>query len=398
MIKKLLFSLLLFVSVAEAAPNIALWQQNMTTFGACHCATIKDTGQPFDTRQLATYYDGELVYGNIMSYTGDVTTWQSCYQGARDVYGTQYAVANGGNVPGYWNFTRGLRTFSALDGIGPNAVHLLATNAAFARDSTPEDVTDFHYSREVAYAIGSYLDDEALGQPPRARLATLVSAAKGHLDAYNNPANFVKPFFIALTVRALAQYDEAYPGDGAILAKVQTIANTMWTKNWDAPTQSMLYIDKVVVGEDPPNPAPDLNNLIAPVYGWLYAKTGVTDWKDKGDLLFNGGLTVTTGGCPGSPCAGLCFVSGSYMFDAKQFNQNFVSSFDYLNYTTGTTPTPTPGPSTPTPTSVPTSTPTLTPTATNTPLVTNTPTPAPTSSGPGGCCGGNTNTNTDSNN
>jgi hypothetical protein len=59
-------------------------------------------------------------------------------------------------------------------------------------------------------------------------------------------------------------------------------------------------------------PAPDLNLLIAPVFGWLYHQTGETKYLTRGDEIFAGG------------------VAQAYLSNGKQFNQNYRRSFEYL--------------------------------------------------------------------
>jgi len=61
-------------------------------------------------------------------------------------------------------------------------------------------------------------------------------------------------------------------------------------------------------------PAPDLNQLIGHVYAWIWHMTGDATYRDKADLIFEGG------------------VNGAYLSRGKQFNQSYKSSFDYLTY------------------------------------------------------------------
>ena len=64
-----------------------------------------------------------------------------------------------------------------------------------------------------------------------------------------------------------------------------------------------------------PNPAaPDLNLLIAPAFAWMYQQTGDTTYRDRGDQIFAGG------------------VKGAISTDGKQFNQNYMWSFDYVKW------------------------------------------------------------------
>src|SRR5207302_6734489 len=96
-------------------------------------------------------------------------------------------LPNKGKVPGYWNFTHGL-TMDYLrtgDEASKTAVILLSENAAYAADSTePAWTQSAVRSREVAYAIMSYINAEQVGARPRPRLSRLVDHALGHLDQW----------------------------------------------------------------------------------------------------------------------------------------------------------------------------------------------------------------------
>lgn len=61
-------------------------------------------------------------------------------------------------------------------------------------------------------------------------------------------------------------------------------------------------------------PAPDLNQLIAPAYAWVYQRTGDLSYRDKADAIFAGG------------------VKGAWLDGAKQFNQSYRWSFDYVKW------------------------------------------------------------------
>ncbi len=61
-------------------------------------------------------------------------------------------------------------------------------------------------------------------------------------------------------------------------------------------------------------PAPDLNLMIAPLYGWLFQQTGDVKYRDIGDRIFTSG------------------VQRAYLDGGKQFTQNYRWSFQYLNW------------------------------------------------------------------
>lgn len=339
---KKLFLILLLVAQGAAAQALDLtaFESQMKDFGKKHCAALKDPAISFDSKLAATYYDAELVFFNIGDYTKD-TSWYDCAHAAQAVYRDLYVVPNQGKVPGYWNFSHGL-TVDALrtgDAQSRAAEISLATNAAFASDTTPLIATvNATLSREVAYAVMAYLNAESLGEPKRTRLPLLVDQAFGHLDQWfkSKTASYIRPFMVSLTAHALISYNEKYP-DARTLPALQLAADSMWKDLWLPDKQSFKYTSvdtsKFAAGADSVNtgglePSPDLNLLIAPLYGWLYMQTKDVKYKEEGDQIFTGG------------------VKQAWLVNGKQFNQNYRLSFKYLDWRNGVikNPTPVPGP------------------------------------------------------
>jgi hypothetical protein len=65
---------------------------------------------------------------------------------------------------------------------------------------------------------------------------------------------------------------------------------------------------------------PVLNQLISPLYSFVYNKTGDPIYRDRADKIFAGGVATTTAGYPGGYWSG------------KEFSQNYRMSFDYVKY------------------------------------------------------------------
>ncbi len=144
-------------------PEVDRWHSQMVTRGATICSRLAQNGGLGDT-----YYDMTAVMYQIADYTGD-PSWTDCALRARGIYRDSYVIPNTGRVPGYWNFPTGLRMDfqRTADALSQQAVALLAQNAAYASDFAPlpwSETAD--RSREVAYAILSYISAEALGLSP----------------------------------------------------------------------------------------------------------------------------------------------------------------------------------------------------------------------------------------
>jgi hypothetical protein len=291
---------------------VALWKSHMLEYGQRHGQELTDlaSGAPQDQRD-ATYYDAEKVFYQIAAYTGD-PAWVNYAQIAERYYRDNYVAVNGGAVPGYWNFTEGLRMDyqQTHDAASRDAVLLLSQNAAFAQQGTPLEWTESaEYSREVAYAIISYVDAQAVGSAPIPRATQLIDQAMRHIDQwFVSKSQSYMPFMVGLTTQALIHAYEQNP-DSRIQAAAATAVNGLWREAWLPSAASFYY-----AGTSPTEPAPDLNMLIAPAYAWMYQQTGDVTYRDRGDAIFAGG------------------VNNAFLQPIKQFNQNYMWSFDYLKY------------------------------------------------------------------
>jgi hypothetical protein len=343
----------------ESIPALAIsqWESQMLIKGQKNCDYFNSTHTQ-DELLNAGYYDGVRVFQAIAEYTKD-SKWLQCADHAKQVYRDAYVLANNGAVPGYWNFSDGLLADFQRTGDtkSKDAISLLSTNAAFSADTTPAAWTaGAETQREVALAITTYLNAETAGLGSRDRLKLLADQALGHLDQlYINKSYrctsvqfcpleavgkyHIKPFMSGLEMRALIRYYDKSK-DPRVLPAVKASVDWLWSNAWVAADSSFWYENWA---DDPTKPftvqpgAPDLNLLIAPAFAWVYSMTGETKYRDAGDQVFNGG------------------VAKAFLDNGKQFNQNYLWSFDYVKWRSGavSSPSPVPSPS-PTPTPVPT--------------------------------------------
>jgi len=278
---------------------------NFNDWGRRHCEALKN-GPPDDPKLAATYYDAAWVYFQAFDKFRDAY-WLSCADAALAVYRDWYVLPNGGNVPGYWNFPHGMAEDCIRRGVAASCdgVRLLASNAAFARDTTAENTADPQYSREVAYAIHALLQAERIGQPRRARLSRLVNDALTHVDSWfvTRSAPYVRPFMAGLTAHALIAYHSATP-DPRILPALRILADGLFPALWLPQDGSFSYTDRQTPSGGL-EAAPDLNQLIAPLYFFLGDKTGELRYYEAGGAIFAGG------------------VAGAWLNNGKQFNQSY---------------------------------------------------------------------------
>ena len=95
------------------------------------------------------------------------------------------------------------------------------------------------------------------------------------------------------------------------MIELERAANDIWDNLWLPSSEAFKYTDRAT-STGGMEPAPDLNLLIAPVFAWLYHQTGNDIHRQRADAIFAGG------------------VKHAYLVNAKQFNQNYRWSFEYL--------------------------------------------------------------------
>jgi hypothetical protein len=323
-------------TTATDAPQRALWESNMTRYGATFCAQLTDPSLSGDQKLALTYYDSQRVFYSIRDYTS-ASSWDACALNAQAVYRDAFVIPNNGGVSGYWDFPHGIYQSYVRrgDAASANAVRLLSQNAAFGTAGRElYGMIPASVSREVAYHLMAYLLARATGEPVSAIGEAYLDLALGHVDqwfvskSFRCPSNcdqsaaagkyYIQPFMVGLTAEALIQYYETQSQDARIPSAVKTAMDWLWANAWVPANQSFWY-ENWVASPSQPLPAspgvPDLNLLIAPAYAWLYKQTGDTTYRNRADAIFASGVTQA-------------WVSG----DGKHFNQQYRWSFDYLKW------------------------------------------------------------------
>jgi hypothetical protein len=321
----------------------------MKTYGKYNCDAIRSlTGE---AKLGATYYDLERVAYQIAAYTGD-SSWNSCASQAESAYRDNYVrKAEGefgyGAVPGYWVFTDGLRQdFEQTgDAQSKDAVANLAKAASLCALLTPiEWSATASTMREVSYCLNAYLDNEALGValPPRAN--QLLDQLLGHIDqtidgtyrpapeddvpAVCKGKPYVQPFMLGIAMKTLIEWNSVHP-DSRVQPAVKRAADFMWDKLRYYPTSATqgarFWYEACAAAPGSPfnlwlepgnGPSDDLNLLFAPGFAWLYSKTGDPVYRDRGDQIWTVGVKD----------------AAQNGLNSKQFNQNYLWSFDYIKY------------------------------------------------------------------
>lgn len=310
---------------ATSIPGLGTWQSRMLAAGQRHCDWLKANKEgPLDPALNAVYYDADRVFQQIAAYTG-TTTWQACADAARRVYRDRYAAQYNGRVPGYWLFTTGLRMHvdRTGDAVSRDMVHRIAINGAYANDTADLSfLKSYNLMREISYALRAYADDARLGAAPRTQRAAYASALYTFLDqtvteAWRGQDWQVSPFMLGILAEALIADAEQRGGDARLLPQLTRLADYLWT-TWEANGAFRYQINPACTFESfspaGGGGAVDLNLLIAPLYAYLWKHTGEIRHRDRGDAAFASG------------------AAGAWLDGAKQFNQSYAWSFDYVRW------------------------------------------------------------------
>lgn len=286
----------------------AQWQADMLSFGetygsymdanknSSYPGELDEFGNPtyaFDELLNRVYYDADRVFQNIYDYTGD-SKWLTYASAARTIYDI-YLVHYDYAAQGYRKFTEGpRRAWQRNNGDTQAAamVNGLANLGAYSPDSVPLASTASEaFSREVAYNMMSYMDQELIGEPHRNRLEDMleqVLGTGGHIEQWfvtGPPANFA-PFMFALTCEALIRYYNEQSQDSRIIPAIVLGADWIWDNAWS--TEYEKFPERL--NEPFWEYGSELSLLICPLYWWLYLQNGDSRHKTRGDTIFNTGM------------------------------------------------------------------------------------------------------------
>lgn len=292
---------------AEYWANMGEWA------GYCddHLAALRVSDPPYgqDPGLAFIYYDQELCGYYVKDHFGgsDYDTWiQNAFENYVYYYVNDPAV--NGNVTGFRNFTEGpcqdvlrgtSREADALD-----AIKSILANGAYVNSG---DVTDDLLSREASYAMMTFINaaraGETLDSTQTARRDLLLDKCLGHIDQWctSLTADYFRPFMGSITAQGLIYYYLYVSQDSRIIPALITLENYSWANCWKADDgawgqgKSFLYTDRTGFNDIDDKTQPDLNMLIVPTYGFLWWQTGDQVWRDRGDLIWEGGVSVYDG-------------------------------------------------------------------------------------------------------
>jgi len=274
-----------------------------------------------------TYYDRALAWYAAWWRTGDARYLE---RAETDVlaYRDDYVLPNNGGVPPRWVFPEGLAIHYILTGdpLSGDAIALMAKRMSEVGWLDNMLTTNYQDGRIQGRAVLAQLIAAEVGAPPlrdwNAELSRgiehllewyQVSGADGswEMNQYcGGQANFQVSHAL---LEVLIRYHDLVNPDPRIPDVVRKSLNYMW-QWWDAGAQAFSY-NTVECAAGGTGPAVDLNMLIVFPFGWYYQVSGEDVYRQRGDDVLQAGLAKT-------------FWSGH-----KQFNQSFMRSWRYPQYT-----------------------------------------------------------------
>lgn len=318
-------------------------------YNGTKAAALIVSDPPYGQDPLLTliYYDMEYCGYKIKDHAGGGSFDQwiaDCYSNYRNYY----VVPAGGGVQGFRNFTEGFyedvarATVRAVN--AKAAIQSILDNSNFVRS---DNLSDDLLSRECAYALMAIINGTRAGctidATVTARIPVLLGWCLGHIDQWCTllTADYYRPFMGGITAHALVHYFTHVSEDSRIVPALIVLEAYTTSTCWKAAAgawgqgKSFLYTDRFVVDSADTETAPDLNMMICPMWGFLYHQTGTQSYRDMGDLIFEGAISVYDGDG--------FYQSGAYLGtrsasnpSGKQYDQQFIWGTKYIEYAEAT--------------------------------------------------------------
>lgn len=278
--------------------------------------------------ESSNYYDRARIYYIWYARTGDTAYRDKGTAIALD-YRRNYLEASNYGPSAHWAQMAGVALHYLVTGdtASRTAVGYVADNFAapyyvnnLGNTSAEMDsriqarvLTAFTYAWELRAPSRAGRDWAVLARDALTKILSSQSPDGAYRWQHSGQCGYNKPFEIGLLNDALIEYYRRFEADARILPAVRKAVDHLWTHDWDAASQSFVYLDGPC-GGDGPFATPDLTNMMVSGFGWVYQMTGDTVYRNRGDQVFAGG------------------VKGAYLAGGKQFNQAYHTSYRYAAF------------------------------------------------------------------
>jgi hypothetical protein len=299
-------------------PNLETFKTNLTKYGKKHGEMLlkllpSETAKILEPDEIC-YYDPTKVYLDIAAFFPAESIWIKYAEAAKKHYSEWVLAHSGKSLVGYWVFSEGLAAWlkeRPQDTQSKAALSQLVTKSAFAA-LPPANLASFSRSRENAYLLLALLDSNL--PPDTARIKALTDNCYSHMDQWfgKKSATFVKSFMVGLTAYSMIRAHEKTPRQDLVTV-LKDACDELWDTSWVESASAFKY-SSVPTDEDGDAPSPDLNQLISPMYAFVWSQTHDENYLVMADKIFSGG------------------VLHSYFEGAKQYFQSHRLVFHYLDW------------------------------------------------------------------
>lgn len=343
-------------------PNLSTYLDSADTYGVQNCAQDQDhsrrTIRPNNPSNLtpvapcctygAWFYDGVMVYYNVENLLKNGKNWEQCRTNVKRVYRDGYALVK--PIQTYMMFSRGyyLDYLKTSDHADLELINKFNGQLEYFHHGSYVDVS--YLQREVSYVLRNEIHGVALGQnvPVLGQTSAFMrdyaeDHVLGMIDeiCLTRNAQYWENFMTGLQAEALIQYYDLVTRDPRIPAAIACLADYLYTNQWQAIDAGSFPYDKYQWKTDfsyangNTSCMNTLNNLISPMYAWLFMMTGKSEYQTEGDAIFSHGALFD---CPGSsgPSSFLTFPFGS---DGKFFSQQYYWGPSYVTWRSSPTTT-----------------------------------------------------------
>ncbi|HZW47108.1 MAG TPA: hypothetical protein VFF61_06260, partial [Microvirga sp.] len=251
--------------------------------------------------EAANYYDRAKIFYVWWARTGDDAFLKRAGELAVD-YRKNYLEANDYGTSAHWSQIAGVALHHLATGDAASLKAVGRVADVFALPYYADNVGNLNAemdNRIQARTLEAFLYAKKLNAPSAAghnwdtlltRTLDRILSAQGADGGYHFAQGGVVPFMTGMLNDTLIDYYTTYKADPRIPAAIKKSLDYLWTHTWDEATQSFLYVEKPNSFGETPEPAPDLNNMIAAGFGFVYKMTGDATYKERGDKVFAGGV------------------------------------------------------------------------------------------------------------
>lgn len=339
-----------------AIPQLSTYLSSANTYGIQNCAQDQDashrTIRPNDLSNLTPvgpsttyggwFYDGVMVYYNIENLLNNGKDWAQCRANVKQVYRDNYALTK--PIQTFMTFSQGyyMDYLKTADPADLTLINKFNNESYAPYHGVYVDVS--YLQREVAYVMRNEIHGVALGQnvPVLGQTSAFIrdyaeDHVLGMMDqiCLSQNAQYWENFMVGLQAEALLQYYTLATRDPRIPPALKCVADFLYKNQWQAINAGSFPYDKyqwhmnASYANGSTSCMNTLNNLISPMYAWLFMMTGESAYQTEGDAIFSHGALFDCAPLPTGPAAYLTFPGFS---DGKNYSQQYYWGPSYVEW------------------------------------------------------------------